>query len=354
MLKEGPMRRRIMLGSVVLASLAFARLEGVRYLRWTEIQPLLAGITASATDKLPEVTDSKEWDGWIRQRDAEIRGAIDGSIEDSISMLIMYGTTFTTQPRLRSPAEAVNPAGDLTPAARARMDAFIGGLDQIDDERFRSVLQFLRRRRIPQDELRAYLNGNLRRAALERAHNHLAGPSVLGSYSIEQALNTLKSIGKSPARIRRIGVIGPGLDPEYDPDTDNLFASLEAALASGLTKAGNVELVVLDINPWVLSHVRGAAAKAGGRYSAHISAEDLNVVTQTIETAPGQGFDLVVASTALSGYNRVEQMLVFANVAQMMASGGVFLANGGPSIIPQEFEPVSGATADGITSYRRR
>src|ERR1700730_16314924 len=168
MLTEGPMLRRILLVSVMLASVAFARLEGVRYLRWTEIQPLLAGITAPG-EKLPEVTDSKQWDGWIRQHDAEIRGAIDRSIEDSISMLIVFGTSFSTQPRLAGYSEAVNAAGDLTPAARARVDAFIGGLDRIDDERLRSVMQFLPRRRLWQEERGAYLSGNLRRAALERA-----------------------------------------------------------------------------------------------------------------------------------------------------------------------------------------
>jgi hypothetical protein len=41
------------------------------------------------------------------------------------------------------------------------------------------------------------------------------------------------------------------------------------------------------------------------------------------------------------------------NVAQMLASGGVFIANGAASVTtPQEFEAVS--VAEGITAYRRR
>jgi hypothetical protein len=346
------MQLRIVPISVVLASLAFARLEGVRYLRWTEIQPLLAGLTASA-EKPPDVTDSKQWDGWIRQHDAEIRSGIDRCIEDSISMLIMFGTSFTTQPRLANPAAAVTAAGDLTPAARIRMDAFISGLDHIDDERFRSVLQFLRRRQIAQDELRAFLIGNLRRAALERGRTQQMHSASAGASLIEQALRGLMTTGQAPARIRRIGVIGPGLDPEYDPDTYNLFAGLEAALASGLTKSGRVEVVVFDINPWVLSHVRTVAAKAGGRNGAHIGAEDLDIATQTVDAAPGQGFDLVVAATA--GYSRIELTLAMANVAQMMASGGIFIANGASSVtIPAELETLTGATGEGIAAYRRR
>jgi threonine dehydrogenase-like Zn-dependent dehydrogenase len=86
---------------------------------------------------------------------------------------------------------------------------------------------------------------------------------------------------------------------------------------------------------------------------ASIRAEDLNIVTQTVETSPGQGFDLVVATSGLAGYSRIEEMLMLENVAQMIASGGVFIANGAASVtIPQEFEAVS--VAEGITAYRRR
>jgi hypothetical protein len=336
------MRRLVALLSVVLASAVFARAEGVRFLRWTEVQQLVT-----------EVTDSKQWDSWVRQRDYEIRSSIERCLEDSISMLIIFGTSFTTLPRLASPTDVVTAAGDLTPAARIRMEAFIAGLDQIDDERFRSVLQFLRRKQIAQDELRAYLGGNLKRAVLERARVPHTHSTSIGVTAVEQALRVLISTGKAPARIRRIGVIGPGLDPEYDPDTDNQFASLDAAVSSGLAKTGSVELVVLDINPWVLSHVRAVASKAGGRSGARIRAEDVNVVTQNVETAPGQGFDLVVASAGLSGYSRVEETLMLENVAQMMASGGVFIANGAAAVtIPQEFEAVS--VGEGITAYRRR
>jgi hypothetical protein len=335
------MRRRLAVIFLLLASLVFAR-EGVRYIRWNEIQT-----------PIPEVNDSKQWDAWIRQHDAEIRSGIDRCIEDSISMLIIFGTSFTAQPRLTSPGDAVTAAGDLTPAARIRMDAFINGLDQIDDERFRSVLQFLRRRQIAQDELRPFLIGNLRRAALERGRTRQLHSASAGASLIEQALRGLMSAGKAPARIRRIAVIGPGLDPEYDPDAYNLFASVEAAVASGLAKPGNVEVVVFDINPWVLSHVRVVTAKSGGKNSAHIRAEDLNVAAQTVDSGPGQGFDLVVAAT--TGYSPVEMTLVMASVTEMLASGGFFLANGTSSVtIPPELELLSGAAGEGITAYRRR
>src|ERR1700733_15093444 len=118
MLREGHMRPRIALIFAILASLTFARPEAARYLRWTEIQPLLAGVPASA-EKAPDLSDAKHWDAWVHQHDAEIRAGTERCIEDSISMLIIFGTSFTTQPRLASPADAVTPAGSLTSAARS-------------------------------------------------------------------------------------------------------------------------------------------------------------------------------------------------------------------------------------------
>ena len=332
------MRWRIVLVYGLLVGLAFA-MDGARFLHWNEVHVLV-----------PDVTDAKQWDSWIRLHDFEIRNGIDRCVEDSIGTMIMLGTSFTTLARLVNPAQAVNPAGSLTPAAQARMDAFITGLDQIDDERLRETLQFLRRREIAQDELRPYLSGNLRRAALQRQRNQPSHSTSVGAASIEQTLRTLMTGGKTPARIRRIGVIGPGLDPEYDPDTYNLFAGLEAAQTVKLTKSGDVDVVVFDIHPWVLAHVRAVASKAGGRYGARIRAAELNIVTQT---APGQGFDLVVAATSLSGYSHLEQTLILANLAQMMARGGVLLANVDTSVaIPAELEALISST--GIMSYRRR
>ena len=98
-----------------------------------------------------------------------IRGRIDHGIEDSISELILFGTSFSAPPKLATATDAVNAAGELTANARARLDAFVEAIDELDTERFRMVLDFLRRRQITQDELTPFLSGNLRRFALEEA-----------------------------------------------------------------------------------------------------------------------------------------------------------------------------------------
>ena len=50
---------------------------------------------------------------------------------------------------------------------RARRDAFIKAVDQIDSDRFRMVIEFLRRQKVTEDELTAFLTGILLRFALE-------------------------------------------------------------------------------------------------------------------------------------------------------------------------------------------
>src|SRR5450432_330809 len=121
--------------------------DTVRFLRWPDVQSLLPGFAVSP-EKLPVFKDAEEWDAWIRERDASIRGRVDHGIEDSISELILFGTSFPAPPKLGSAADAVNAAGDLTVKARARRDAFVQAIDQLDNERFRIVLEFLRRRRV--------------------------------------------------------------------------------------------------------------------------------------------------------------------------------------------------------------
>jgi hypothetical protein len=427
------MRRiAIALVSLVAGGWLLARPDPVRFLRWPDVQPLLTGGLATG-EKLPEFADAKEWDGWIRQRDGEIRGRIDRGIEDSTSALIAFGTSFTTPARLASAAEAVNAAGDLTPNARARLDAFVQAIDRQDSERFRVVLDFLRRRRVTEDEVRAFLAGNLRRYALERAGHQnehkttteaiRAEASLPASYAIEEVLRGLKSKGALTAR-RYIAVIGPGLDLAGEPDGSDVlplqtvqpFALLEAVLRLGLAQPAEVQLTSFDVHPGVFAHIRAVPAKARSasryilqlahpgaarwnaamlaywqhfgeivgtpaaaatspsgmerraiavkaQYAAHIAAEDLNVVTQTLETAPGRGFDLVVATNVLGYYNPWEQTLALTAIAQMMTSGGILLCNNAlPASALREFESLGASlvpygddgSGDSVAVYRRR
>lgn len=424
--------RRFAFACLILAGLASARPDAVRFLRWSDVQSW-AGLTGTSA-RLPEVKDTLEWDAWIRERDVSIRGRIDHGIEDSISELILYGTSFSAPPKLATATDAVNAAGGLTANARARVDAFIEAIDELDTERFRMVLDFLRRRQITQDELTPFLSGNLRRFALEEAGlrsdqaraDVAVSPetSLLINFAIEDTLRALKTSRALPSHLQRIAVIGPGLDLAGDPEVYDFcppqsiqpFAVLETVLRLDLASPADVEVTAVDVNPFVLAHLRTSLGKArtGQRYllqlphrleagwntaavsywqhfgeligtpsaalttppglelrsiavkpqiTARITVEDLDIVTQTLETIPGAGFHLVVATNLLAYYNRVEQALALTSISRMLASGGILLANGvSQGVKLPEFDDLGArhiayldsGTGDDLVAYRRR
>jgi len=370
--------RRIAWLALTIAAGLLARNEAIRYLRGEEIQPAFAAF-AAAGQRAPQFSDVAEFDGWIRQRDAEIRGRINRGMEDSISALVLTGI---------APADAVNAAGDLTPAARSRVQAFVKGIEEQDRERFVLVREFLSLERVPDEEVRGFTIGIVRRYALEQAgfqKKHATAPqrldgsigeetSLLAGFAIEDSLANLKSRGAIQAPIRRIAVIGPGLDfagAEGDtspPRSIQPFAILDSVLRLGLAKPSDVEIAAFDLNPAVLAHLKMLPAKLrGGRYvlqlprqaaagwnaaataywqhfgesigkapephaiaiktAARITAEELNIVTQTRDVLPGQGFDLVLATNVFGYYNVLELAMAMTNIAQMMSSGGILLAN---------------------------
>ena len=224
--------------------------------------------------------------------------------------------------------------------------------------------------------------------------------------------------------MQRIAVIGPGLDLAGDPDVNDFcppqsfqpFAILDTVLRMGVATATDVQMSVVDFNPMIVSHLRTTLAKPGATphyvlqlpraqsagwnsdavaYWQHfgetigtpatpvaappgmelraiavkpaiatrIFVDDLNIVTQTLETVPGQGFDLVVATNLFAYYTRVEQALALTSVARMLASGGILVANGLlPGVKLSEFDDLGthhvvysdSGNGDDLTVYKRR
>ncbi|HLK20793.1 MAG TPA: hypothetical protein VKT81_17695 [Bryobacteraceae bacterium] len=427
------MRRAATLLLIFAIGMPAASPNPVRFLRSTDV-PSLALIFAGSSEKPPDLSEPSDWDTWIRERDAVIRGRIDHGIEDSLSELILFGTSFPAPPKLAAASDAVNAAGDLTASARARRDAFVKALDDIDSERFRMVIEFLRRQKVSEGELPGFLTGILRRFALEetglkkqqaRADAGVSPEtSLLINYAIDDTLRTLKTNHTLPARVQRIAVIGPGLDLAGDPDVNDFcppqslqpFAILDTVLRMGVATATDVQMSVVDFNPLIVSHLRSALAKPGAvphyvlqlprpqsagwnagalSYWQHfgeaigtpataaaapqgmemravaikpaiatrIFVDDLNIVTQTLDTVPGQGFDLVIATNLFAYYTRVEQELALTSVARMLASGGILIANGLlPGVKLAEFEELGAhhvaysdsGSGDDLLVYKRR
>jgi len=295
------------LGVFLLA--AVARENPVRYLRLDEVQETLR---LNADSGLPgsEIKESEQWDTWIRARDREVRGRIDRGIEDSISNLILYGTSFTSLARVDSVESAATESGELRPATIARIHALALALASgAKSERLSFARDFLARKGTRTNSEESHLTENLRRFIAEQAayqkkledaaNNkdpsavYLArgtlfearglsvDTSLLPNFALEETLRAMIRKGAlNLGSMRRIAVIGPGLDftdkrdgyDFYPLQTLQPFAVLEAVRRLDLGKAQDLEVVCLDLNPAVFAHIEKLSerGRAGQAYTVQL------------------------------------------------------------------------------------
>ena len=91
--------------------------------------------------------------------------------------------------------------------------------------------------------------------------------------------------------------------------------------------------------------VRGIAIRPSVVLS--VTPEDLNIVTERIELAESDQFDLVIATNILLYYDVFEQMMASANIARMLRPGGFLLTNNRIFELPGS--PLSGAGFADVT-----
>lgn len=281
--------RACLFGVWLGCAIAAAAASGPRFLGFDDVEEILAAFNRTE--------DSAAWDRWIRAEDREVRGRIERGVEDSISNLVLYGTSFTKLARLESPEAALAGNGELIEPARSRVhEAAAALLHPGSNERLKFAREYLARRGVPPAEFEAVLGGNLKRFAAEQrayqaklraagdAHETLfvratlferrglsVDTSLLPNYALEDTLCVMLKKGAiQDGHIRNIAVIGPGLDfadkregyDFYPLQTIQPFAVMEAALRLGLAAAGGVRVVTFDLNAAVNAHLGQMAERA--------------------------------------------------------------------------------------------
>lgn len=280
----------------------------------------------SSRDVPPELKDRRAagiraaWSRWVAQRDTEIRQRLRQGDEDSLVNLLMFGTSFTKQPRLtpdfigKLEADSAGAAPDGSPngpkrlasvlAARVsdlmRALAFPGR-----DERLLTMRSLVEAKGYwpskPADHkrLRQYLIANIARMRQENAHfaaqmrslREAPDPdraflersqlfeqrgisldtSLLPNFAIEKSLQQLREVGLlKPGSVRRVAIIGPGLDfvdkgegyDFYPPQTVQPFAVIDSLLRLGLADAAQLRVTTLDISTRVNGHLLRARQRA--------------------------------------------------------------------------------------------
>jgi hypothetical protein len=308
-----------------------------RFLAYEDVQGTVAKYADSG---LPGSTifSSQEWDQWIREQDREVRSRIDRGVEDSITNLALFGTSFTKQPRLGGSEDAIDGAsGELRRLARDRVhELAVAMRSATQNERVAFVMEFLKRKGIENDQRESYLSANLIRYAEEQREYHKkleaarktgdkseelvvrgtlyaarglsVDTSLLPNFAIEDTLRVLLAKGAlHVGTVKRIAVVGPGLDftdkrdgyDFYPLQTIQPFAVMEAVERLALGRREELHVVTLDLNASVNSHVAKLAenGKRGRPYKVQLPRD-----TEAQWTAPAinywQRFGEVVGTPA--------------------------------------------------------
>jgi SAM-dependent methyltransferase len=277
------------------------------FISWANAKPVL-----DQTGELPaELRHPNEarWRAWSQRQDKAIRARLQQGDLDSMVNLLLYGTSFTKQPRIRVDAfTEASRAGIL----RARVDDLVAGLRSPgDNERLTFLNGLLRSQGIDPSapgETGVFIYNNVLRVIQEmgtlakRAEEarRLTQPDVVRpgavpdpaaifnwrpglfrdrgvsldtnifpDFSIEQALRDLKNRGVlREGQVARVAVIGPGLDvvdknerssyDYYPQQTLQPFALYDSLVRLGLARASGVSMSIFDISSRVIDHIQRA------------------------------------------------------------------------------------------------
>jgi hypothetical protein len=411
----------------------------VSYITYEEARPTLEILSEIIPAELRS-TNAQGFARWAARRDAEIRARLVQGDEDSLINFLLFGTSFTRAQRvtlnaltqlggkLFSPSQSVSPEADVyVKAIKLRAEDLARAMAAPGtNERLLFARQLVESKGFEvktaagRERAKQYLYDNLNRvlneagtyARILQSARLLGDPSaefaeksklyssrglssdtsLLPNFAIEKALNSLMAQKLfAPGSVRRVAVIGPGLDftdkqdgyDFYTQQTIQPFAIIDSLLRLGLSRGKDLTVTTFDLSPRINTHLARARARAlrgisyvvqlprdgaarwtteaieywskfGDRIAVPvqpvrvpavvgdlkvravrirpdvvslITPRDVNIVLQRLDVREGEGFDLIIATNILVYYDVFEQNLALANIEKMLRPGGFLLSN---------------------------
>jgi SAM-dependent methyltransferase len=265
-------------------------------------KPVLEAFANELPPELKEPSEAK-WKAWSQHEDTVVRARLEQGVLDSMVNLLLFGTSFTAQPRV----VAMHDFEDAVVQARVT-DISKALRNPGTNERLIFLRNVLRSRGIrPEssggaEKTRAFVLENLRRVVQEqntirerfdgtdnesdqetalskrsrvfRDRGISVDTTFLSSFGIEGALRDIKEQAVVPqGSITRVAVIGPGLDftdkgfgyDFYPLQTLQPFAVYDSLIRLGLAERGRIDITAFDISQEVLEHLRRAREHAENR-----------------------------------------------------------------------------------------
>ena len=264
------------------------------------------------------------WPEWVVQHDQQVRARLVRGEEDTLVNFLIFGTSFTAEPRLSAielahlaPVDgSVWPPAGSSPVATSffhRVDDLLRGLaDPGDNERLVFLAHLVEGEGYnPQkafgahgdpaerQRLKDYVLANAarmvkeqedylkeleqarqlkdrtedfaERSKLYRTRGISFDTSLLPNLAIEESLKALQKRGLlPPGSVHRAAVIGPGLDftdkgagyDFYPQQTSQGFALVDTLLRLGLSRTDQLEVTTFDISQRVNDHLQNARRRA--------------------------------------------------------------------------------------------
>ena len=254
--------------------------------------PVLQAFSDTLPAGLTQAPDNAAWAAWVHEQDMSIRQRLDLGEEDTLTNLLRFGVTYTTEYQIDREylakygtstlvnSFAEHRADDLVRALSSptasegmqQMRAFLikrGYKFETAAERARVRQHLLDNLAHMRDEF-AKFREELKTADLkEQAQLYAKRGISLDSnlwpdYALDTRLSELAKAGEmKPGSVRRIAIVGPGLDfvnkeygnDFYPPQSIQPFAVLDSLIRLGLTNGKDFELYTLDISSNVNIHI---------------------------------------------------------------------------------------------------
>ncbi len=403
------------------------------YISFKDAQQVVSALAEILPDELKgksEAETANAWPRWVARYDAAIRSRLAKGDEDSVVNFLLFGTSFTKQPRVTLNelkrlnaansdvtsnavitgrirdlvTAAAAPAGNerliftrqvingkgiklATPTGKSDAEKFLAAsLKRVMTENS-AYARTLEAARLQGDATEEFAE----RSRLFRARGLSSDTSLLPNYAIEESLKEIKARGLLTSGVKRIAVIGPGLDftdkqegyDFYPQQTIQPFALVDSLLRLGLANAADLQITTFDLSERVNGHLAQARLRAqrgqsyvvqlpwdesvkwnagavgywerfgdqigiaippavtpavAGKLKSRavripasvvqkISPVDTNIVLQRLDLPESEKFDLIIATNILVYYDNFDQSLAMLNVERMLKPGGFLLSN---------------------------
>ena len=281
-------------------SAPLAQTQGRANILYSDARPILdtlrADLIPAELRTLPPAQREAMWPEWASRRDAEIRARLAAGDEDSVITFLLFGVSFTSQPRYSFATAAAQRAPETVaadPVVQARIRDLVA---RVALPGANERLQFARRvierhdldvttaagrqqaEQVLRDALRrmladydAYFRDSSPGATLFRNRGLSSDTSIYAAFAIDAALKDIAAMGTlRPGTVRRVAVVGPGLDftdkqegyDFYPLQTIQPFAVIDSLRARKLAAADGVQMTTYDLNPRVNDHIEAARQRA--------------------------------------------------------------------------------------------